>query len=139
MRNLDRVTHEHVEEVYRTELLGPSGQNDIAHYETRLEAALDDTTYRIAQEILTEAATQDVFASEARHCLERLYSSVTPEVPRHIGRALDVLVHDGYLTEEDDGYRFPFRLLKDWWSARFSDHYTPLQRRIPDENRGELQ
>ena len=138
MRNLDRVTIKHVEEVYRTELLGPSGQSDIAHYETRLESALDDDTYRIAQEILTEAATQNVFTSQARHCLERLYSSVISEVPRHVGRALDVLVHDGYLAEDKDGYRFPFRLLKDWWSVRFRDHYTPLQHRIPDENRGDL-
>ena len=135
MRNLDRVTLEHVDEVYRTELLGPSGQSDIAHYETRIESALDDDTYRIAQEILTEAATQDVFTSAARHCLERLYSSVIADAPRHIGEALDVLVHDGYLAVgNDNGYRFPFRLLKDWWSARFRNHYTPLKTRIADEN-----
>ena len=139
MRNLTCVTVEDVREVYRTELLGPSGQSDIAHYDTRLTTALDHDTYRIAQQILTEAATKDVVTSEAMRCLECLYASVIEDAPRHIGEAIDVLVHDGYLAVgDDDGYRFPFRLLKDWWGARFRDHYTPLTSRTPIENRGDF-
>lgn len=42
MQDRDLVTVEDVEEVYRTELLGPSGQNDLVHYETRLKEALED-------------------------------------------------------------------------------------------------
>ena len=133
MRNRDRVTVEDVAEVYRTELLGPSGQGDLAHYESRLRNTLDSETYRIAVEILAEAATQDVFTGHARRCLERWYLPVLEEAPHHIAEALDVLVHDGYLDAGDDGYRFPFRLLKDWWSARFRDHHNPLGRRISDE------
>ena len=64
MRNLVRVTVEDVAEVYRTELLGPSGQNDLLHYETRLADALEGETYRIALEILADAATQDVFTGQ---------------------------------------------------------------------------
>ena len=55
---------------------------------------------------------------------------------RHIAEALDVLVHDGYLEASDDGHRFPFRLLKDWWAARFRDHHTPVASRIPDDSPG---
>ena len=56
MRNLDRVTVADVDKVYRTELLGPAGQSDLAHYETRLRNAADGDSYRIALEILAEAA-----------------------------------------------------------------------------------
>ena len=136
MRNLDRVTVEDVAEVYRTELLGPAGQNDLVHYETRLADALEGETYRIALEILAEAATQDVFTGHARRCLERWYAPVMEVPNRHIAEALDVLMHDGYLEAGDGGHRFPFRLLKDWWAARFRDHHTPLASRISDEARG---
>ena len=136
MRNLDRVTVEDVAEIYRTELLGPSGHNDLVHYETRLADTLDGETYRIALEILADAATQDVFTSHARRCLERWYAPVIEAPHRHIAEALDVLMHDGYLEAGDDGQRFPFRLLKDWWSARFRDHHTPLESRVSDNARG---
>ena len=136
MRGLDRVTVADVAEVYRTELLGPSGQNDLVHYETRLADALEGETYRIALEILAEAATQGVFTSHARPCLERLYAPVMEAPNRHIAEALDVLIHDGYLETGNDGHRFSFRLLKDWWAARFRDHHTPLASRISDGTRG---
>ena len=136
MRNLDRVTVEDVAEVYRTELLGPSGQNDLVHYETRLADALDGETYRMALEILAEAATQDVFTSNARRCLERWYAPVMEAPNRHIAEALDVLTHDGYLEAGSDGHRFSFQLLKDWWSARFRAHHNPLESRIPDNSPG---
>ena len=133
MRSLDRVTVEDVEDVYRTELLGPSGQSDLSHYETRLENALDGDTYRIALEILAEAATEDAFTRRARRCLELWYAPLIEDTPRHIAEALDVLVHDGYLELGDDGHRFAFRLLKDWWSDRFRDHHTPLESRVSEE------
>ena len=132
MRNLDRVTVDNVSEVYRTELLGSSGQNELSHFETRLRNALDQNTYRVAGEILAEAATQDVFTPQARRSLERVYSTMMEEANRHVTEALEVLEHDGYLEPCDDGYRFPFRLLKDWWSLRFRDHHVPLDKRVSD-------
>ena len=50
MENRDRVTVADVERVYHTGLLGPSGQNDLAHYETRLHDALDEESRSIAME-----------------------------------------------------------------------------------------
>ena len=133
MQERDRVRVEDVGEVYHTRLLGPAGQNDLVHYETRLKEGLEDESHTIAMEILAEAATQEVFTPSARRCLERLYAKVVDEVPRRIADTLEILVHDGYLADGDDGHRFPSRLLKDWWSARFRHHYTPLESRCSDD------
>ncbi|MDE0174441.1 MAG: ATP-binding protein [Defluviicoccus sp.] len=128
-----RLTVDDVAEVYRTELLGPSGQNDLVHYETRLEEALEGRSHAIAMEILAEAATQDAFGPDARRCLETLYSRLDENAPDRVAEVLEVLVHDGYLEVDDDGsapfHRFPSRLLKDWWSARYRGHYKSLASR----------
>ena len=139
MQGRDQVALADVGEVYRTELLGPSGQNDLVHYETRLEEALEDENYRIAMEILAEAATQDQFTPGARRCLERLYARVVDDAPGRIADTLEILMHDGYLESGDVGHRFPSRLLKDWWSARFRDHHNPLESRwSEDESPGDV-
>lgn len=134
MRNLGLVRVENVNEVYRTGMLGPSGQSDLGHYETRLRNAVDEDTYCIALEILAEAATQDVFTVRAQRRLQQLYSQLIEEAPRRIAEALDVLVHDGYLESGKDGYCFTFRMLKDWWAARFRDHHIPIENRSSDQN-----
>ena len=131
MQGREQMTRKDVDVVYRTELLGPSGQSDLAHYEKRLEEGIEDESYSIAMEILAEAATLEVFTPAARKCLERLYSTVVDDAPGRITDTLEILVHDGYLESDDDVYRFPSRLLKDWWSARFRDHHTPLEKRHP--------
>ena len=99
------------------------------HYETRLKDGLDEESYTVAMEILAETATRDVFTADARRCLERLYSAVMADAPDRVADALEILVHDGYLEAGDDGYRFPSRLLKDWWAARFREHHRPLEDR----------
>ena len=125
----DRVTVDDVGTVYRTELLGPSGQDALAHYQTRLKDGLSEDSLSVAMEILAEAATQGVFTARARRCLERAYEKVVDDAPGCVTEALDVLVHDGYVESTADGYRFPSRLLKDWWAARFRDHHVPLEKR----------
>ncbi len=129
----EQVTENDVGEVYRTDLLGPTGQNDLVHYETRLKEGLDDPSYSIAMEILAEASTQRVFSPSARRHLARIYSAVVDNVSGRISDVLEVLVHDGYLEAGNDGFRFPSRLLMDWWSARFRDHHTPLEGRRLDQ------
>ena len=136
MENRDRVTVADVERVYRTGLLGPSGQNDLAHYETRLRDGLDDDSRSIAMEILAEAATQEVFTAAARPRLGELYSRVVDDSHARITEVLDVLVHDGYLEARDGDHRFPSRLLRDWWAARFRDHHVPVADRSPDAAEG---
>ena len=133
MHGRDSVTVKDVGEVYENELLGPRGQSDLVHYETRLRDGLEEENYSIAMEILAEAATQGVFSLAARSRLGQVYAKVRDNVPGRISDTLDVLVHDGYLEAGGSGYRFPSRLLRDWWAARFRDHYTPLQDRLGDE------
>ena len=131
MQKRDRVTVPDVDTVYRTALLGPSGQNDLVHYQTRLKEGLEDDLYTIAMEILAEAAVQGTFTPTARRCLEQCYAPVVDDVPSRIAEVLDVLMHDGYIETTADGFRFPSRLLKDWWSSRFRDHHSPLEQRLP--------
>ena len=119
-----------VETIYRTSLLGPAGQNDLVHYETRLKDGLDDEGFSMAMEILAEASTQDMFTPAARRCLEHLYAKTVDDARGCIADALEVLIHDGYLEAGDQGHAFPSRLLKDWWAARFRDHHAPLQSRM---------
>ena len=130
MQGRKQVAVSDVDEVYRTVLLGPAGQNDLVHYATRLKDGLgDELDYTIAMEILAEAATQDVFGPLARRGLEQLYASKVRDVADRIAEVLDVLEHDGYLEACDAEYRFPSNLLKDWWIARFGNHYTPIKQR----------
>ena len=132
MRGKRQVGVKDVGDVYRGELLGPSGQNDLVHYETRLREGLGDDEYRLAMEILAEAATVGLFAPASRRSLESLYSAVVDDAVRGIADALDVLVHDGYLETSAEGHRFASRLLADWWAARFRDHHVPLGDRGQD-------
>ena len=129
MHGRDRVTVNDVDHVYRNELLGPSGQSDLVHYETRLKEGLEDESYPIAMEILAEAAVQEVFTSDARHSLDRMYSRLVNDAPVRIADVLEILEHDGYLKLDNDGYRFESHMLKDWFSARFRDHHIPILQR----------
>ena len=126
-RNTLRV--EDVNEVYQTSLLGPSGQIDLEHYETRLKDALDDDSYRIAMEILAEAALEGDFTTHKENILAQLYVEIDENAPAQIPNVLDVLVHDGYLDKSEEGYSFSSRLLRDWWAARFRSHHVALQQR----------
>ena len=132
MQNRDRVTVADVQRVYQTGVLGPSGQNDLTHYETRLRDALDEESRFIAMEILAEAATQGAFTAGTRIRLGELYSRVVSDAHGRITEVLDVLEHDGYLVMLDDVYRFEFLPLKDWWAARFRNHHVPIADRSTD-------
>ena len=52
IRRRNRIRVADVETVYRTELLGPSGQSALAHYETRLREALGEENCTIALQVL---------------------------------------------------------------------------------------
>ena len=110
-------------------MLGASGQNDLVHYETRLKEALDPDSHSLAMEILSETATQGVFGEVSRGCLEALYSKLLDDAAERIADTLEVLIHDGYLESAGDGYRFSYRLLRDWWLSRFREHHVALQER----------
>ena len=136
MENRDRVTAADVKRVYRTGVLGPSGQNDLAHYETRLRDALEEESLAITMEILAEAATQGALTAGTRTRLGELYSRVVSDAHSRITEVLDVLEHDGYLEMRGDVYRFQLHPLRDWWAARFRNHHVPVADRTPDTAEG---
>lgn len=129
MRDSSKVTLADVREVYRNELLGPSGQSDLGHYATRLSEALEAPEYTLAMEILAETATQGAFTRQSRQCLARLYSALVDDIEEHIASVVALLEHDGYIENDQGSFSIPSQLLKDWWSARFKDHHTPLRQR----------
>ena len=132
MENRDLVIVADVERVYWTGVLGPSGQNDLAHYETRLRDALEEESLAIAMEVLAEAATQGELTSGTRTRLGELYSRVVSDAHGRITEVFDVLEHDGYLKKRGDVYRFQLHPLRDWLAARFRDHHVPVADRSPN-------
>lgn len=134
MHERDYVSVTDVERLYINGMLGPSGQNDLAHYEKRLHEGLDDESHKVAMEILTEAAVKNYFDDRASACLVQLFHPLIENVQERITEVLEVLQHDGYLGHENGQYQFESRLLKDWWFARYQGHYQPLCERL-DENR----
>lgn len=119
-----------VDDVYHNEMLGPVGQSELLHYETRLREALGDArSYEIACTILAETATQGVFTASARQALYAQYSEEASGEGDQLGLILSILVHDGYLERSTDGYRFLSRWLNDWWALRSRDHHVPLEKR----------
>ena len=124
-----RVKVADVETVYRTELLGPSGQSDLAHYESRLRDAFDEDGCSVAMKILAEAAIQCEFTMDARRNLITACAPIMEDPSERIAEAMEVLEHDGYLIADDHGHQFSSHLLRDWWAARFQDHHTPLDLR----------
>ena len=133
-RSAGAVSTGDVDLVYRTRLLGPPGQTDLAHYEDRLKDALDDDCYTLAMEILAEASVVGSFTSQARQSLEQIYVDVE-DIAGQIAYTVETLVHDGYIRHGEGGgqgaYIFCSNLLKDWWRTRFRDHYEPLDGRQP--------
>lgn len=129
MNELTHVSKKDVDFVFQKSLLGPPGQNDLVHYESRLKDTLGSENHGIAMEILAETSIHGAFSTSARKCLEEQYDSVIASVSGRTSNVLEMLVHDGYLELKDCEYRFPSRLLKEWWAARFRGHYTPLEQR----------
>ena len=113
---------EDVERVYGNEMLGIRGQMDLEHYESRLRMVLGLEGYRIALEMLTEAAVNGGWLrgdAIGRHRESLAAEAGAGTDPLPIEDVLHVLEHDGYLAKQGDGYRFVSGLLEDWWRVRY--------------------
>ena len=64
--------------------------------------------------------------------LESHVEALVDDVRGRVADAVEILAHDGYIEAVENGHRFPSRLLRDWWAARFRNHHTPLESRCPD-------
>lgn len=127
-----RATENDVESVYKFEMLSVRGQVDMEHYEGRLRAVLSANEYEAALELLTETAVSNGVLS---HDVVARYREIQhpernpPNPAVNIDQVLHQLEHDGYLTKDDEGYRFQSGLLQDWWLARHGNNFNPLQSR----------
>ena len=114
-----------VEQVYTSDMLGARGHLGLQHYEDRLRMLLGNEGYRVALEILTEAAANGGRLSlEAvdryRGCFPAHAETQNPDGadPVPAEEVFHVLEHDGYLARQSGGYRFVSGLLEDWWRLR---------------------
>ncbi len=125
------ATHEDIERVYSNHMLGIRGRIDLEHYEGRLRMALGDGDYRIAMEVLTEAAVNSGYLDHASiEGYMRYYHTPEREGKGFILNMLRMLEHDGYLSKETGGYRFVSGLLEDWWRAQNGSHFRPISARL---------
>jgi len=128
VRGTGKIGTEDVDRIYKTEMLGPVGQKDLLHYDTRLQDAVGDSLdHEIACRILGEAAIQGSFSPAARTALKRAYAGSLEQPNKRITTIIDILVHDGYLEPDGDAYRFCSQWLKDWWYKRSGSHTVPLE------------
>ena len=120
LRHADRRTAsvDDIAYVYDNEMLGVQGQMDMAHYEERLRMVLGDRAYRVALELLKEAAVAHGRLSSDAIARQRDLQAAD-ESSVQIDDVLHVLEHDGYLAREGDGYHFVSGLLEDWWRVRY--------------------
>ena len=116
--------------MYTDEMLGARGQTDLDHYESRLKMVLGTELYRLALDLLTEAAMD---GGRLRSAAIEQYAAHFPEPaaadPDPVTNVLYVLGHDGYLARQGDAYRFVSGLLEDWWRARHGRHFVPIAQR----------
>ena len=123
------ITADRVDEVYRTKMLSIQGHAELSHMEERLKMAFGLELYPIALEILTEAVVRGYLDGESALAICRGYEISGNDPNKILREVLEILQHDGYLTQDADGFVFISRLLKDWWKARFAFGYTPVLER----------
>ena len=124
------ATPQDVEHVYTDEMLGARGQTDLDHYESRLKMVLGTELYRLALDLLTEAAMDGGrLRSVAIEQYAAHFSESAEADPDPVTNVLYVLEHDGYLARQGDDYRFVSGLLEDWWRARHGRHFVPIAQR----------
>ena len=119
-----------VDVVYAVDMLGSRGQVGLDHYEGRLKTVLGTDLYRIALDLLTEAAFPEGRLDDDAVARYRDHFPVAHDSDRHpIESVLHVLEHDGYLERCTGEYRFLSGLLEDWWRLRHGGSFVPIRRR----------
>ena len=98
------ASEEDVERAYREEMLGPHGQIDPDHYESRLKMVLGPGLYRIALELLTEAAVEGgTLSGSAVDRYHERFPAPADADPAPVESVLNVLEHDGYRVGSSRG------------------------------------
>ena len=120
-----------VDRVYQDEMLGMSGQVDLHHYETRLNAVLGARRYWIARELLTEAAVNNgILRDESVKHFVALLGRASGTSIDSVRSVLRILEHDGYLCKEPSGYRFVSGLVEAWWRKGHGGFFVSFANRV---------
>ena len=104
-----RVSPELIERCFAERLTGASGTAHLDHYVTRLETALDEREYELAQEVLSRSSRRRDGASLAG------LSGLIESDERTFRVVLHDLEADGYLIREANRLAFRSNLLREWW------------------------
>lgn len=128
----ETATLEDVQTVYDRDMLGLRGQAVLPLYESRLKLALSDSDYQVAMELLTEAAVNGgVIRNEDLILYKQYYAEQNKHNPFAIEDLMNLLRHDGYLSQTADGYEYLSGLLEDWWRLRYGRTFVPIAKRAP--------
>jgi uncharacterized protein len=116
-----------IDEVYRSSMTGLRGHPELSHMEERLRTAMPGARFTKVLGLLTEAATVGSISHSIAIEICRLGPAEPNSSPeRDVTEILSILVHDGYLREQDEVFRFESTLLRDWWKRRFGHGYKPV-------------
>lgn len=123
------ITSEDVRNAYFQRMLGSLGQADMSSYYERIERVLGEEMMPLAIELLTEAAVVGILSNSALSKVSQLKGFEKLAEKNIVRELLEILIHDGYLKQTDNGYVFVFKLLKDWWKRRYGFEYIPFEKR----------
>lgn len=110
-------------------MLSVQGNIELATYVERLERTLGPEMFRLAKELLTEAAITDRLTGQAAMIIAEDYYPDRMERTDVIRFLIKTFEHDGYLRQEGGDFVFGNSLLKDYWEKEFSFNFIPSDQR----------
>ncbi len=128
-RDSDACTSADVDRIYEKKLLAVQGSMDLATYVERLERTLGKEKFRLAKELLSEAAIADRLTGQTAMIIAKDYYPDHHERVDMIRFLLKTFEHDGYLQQDGSDFVFKNNLLKDYWKKEFSFNYIPSSQR----------
>ncbi len=128
-QGLDSCSLELVDEVYAHSMLASRGHAELFHLEERLKLVLGLELLPLALDLLTEAAVEGRLSVAAAGIICSSFFQEPGEGSARLRHVMDILVHDGYLRREREGWVFVSSLVWDWWRGRFEMGYVPVKGR----------
>jgi len=111
----DSYSKDELSEIYRKYLIrGNAISPTLNHAIERLEKSLSSEEYNLAEQILSKLAQNGEITAKSK--VKNIKSETNEKSFRYV---LNILKHDGYIEETDDGYYFRDKPLRDWWRNKY--------------------
>ena len=120
------ATLDDADTAYRNDMLAVRGQIDMDHYEERLKMVLGTDGYRVALELLAQAASEGSLRPESIDKYRSMLDASQDAGAAALPFVLEVLVQDGYFTRQGEEFCFASGLLEDWQRSRKGLPINPL-------------